>query len=188
MSTSCSPETNCSNGAVHYSTNLPHLSFSWEEVQGTLTQYVWRSESMWHKVWTVAAVEVPHLDPLQKTISVHLPECSDLTASSCNTFRIHYYIPVETILSPDSPQPMNEPDVGTRTGHFCSSNWLSFSQISVLGWLRPSELHHDLGLSTPNPASSLFIFYRCYPQWTSYIVIFVSAAVSQKTQTNTPRQ
>ena len=45
-----------------------------------------------------------------------------------------------------------------------SSHWPSLSQISLLGLLRLSELHHDLGFSSPNPASSLCVFLRCYPQ------------------------
>ena len=68
VSTSCSPETSCSNGTARYCTNLPCGSFSWGgEVQGTLTQYVGRSESSWHKGWTVVAMEVPHLDSLRES-------------------------------------------------------------------------------------------------------------------------
>ena len=102
VSTSCSPETSCSNGTARYCTNLPCWSFSWGgEVQGMLTQYVGRSESSWHKGWTVVAMEVPHLDSLPESACVHLSEC---TASSWSTFRIHYYIQAETRFFPDSPQ------------------------------------------------------------------------------------
>ena len=105
VSTSCSRETSCSNGTARYCTNVPCLSFSGgEEVQGTLTQYVGRSESSWCKRWTVVALELPHLDSFQESPCVHLPECNDLTASSCSTCRIHDYIQVETRFFPGSPQ------------------------------------------------------------------------------------
>ena len=105
--------------------------------------------------------------------------CPSPSLGACSNSCSNAIQPSRPLLSPSSPAfnfSQHQGQLFTSVGQnirasaswsFCcidSSHWQSLSQISLLGLLRLSELHHDLGFSLPNPASSLSIFLRCYPQ------------------------
>ena len=86
MSTRCSPETNCSNGALLFPTNLPMFLLRRRGPGNTYSIYMEKWIHM-NKEWTAAAKEEPHLDSHWESVSVQLPRVPRSPSSQMHHLR-----------------------------------------------------------------------------------------------------
>lgn len=143
-------------------TSLNLSFFSGREVHGILTKYVRRTESTWHKGWTIAAVEVLHLGSHQESTF-----CS-AAKSSVILQLLLWHLRVSLLYSSWDHTLSRQPQandlalglaISAQHDSLLTSNLCPGSPCWT-GW-DIVRTDHGLRFSLSNPAFSLFIFHRC---------------------------